>query len=35
MLQLEYCGGNGRVGNMVVVVRKVIVFVGICMVVRG
>jgi hypothetical protein len=35
MLQLEYCRGNGSVGNMVVVVRKVIVFVGICMVVRG
>lgn len=35
MLQLEYCGGNGSVGNMAVVVTKVIVFVVICMAVRG
>ena len=35
MLQPEYCEGNGSVGNMVVVVKKAIVFVVICMAVRG
>jgi hypothetical protein len=35
MLQLGYCEGNGGVGNKVVEVKKAIVFVVICMVVRG
>ena len=35
MLQLEYCGRNGSVGIMAMVVKTVIVFVVICMAVRG